>query len=310
MRKCSRSKVLGISGGRRARCRVAAVVVLGWIALATGPDGLADPLDLRSEAAPAALLRYREILDHVVVVPVFLDGKGPFDLVLDTAATSTTLEPGLAAELGLEPIGPAAMITIAGGRAATRARVDRVKLGAMEVPDVEVLCAEIAVLRSADRRVRGVLGQSALARVSFGIDHGRRLILFQPPARPDAALPLDEREGRPAVSFHPEGSGEPLYLVLDSALSAPVLFEKRGTPLPVERVAGGFFQAETNSGNARLPMAHLKGQIGPLRLPATLAAVQDDSAAGGRREDGLLPTRLFRIVYFDRAGKQLLLRGR
>jgi hypothetical protein len=57
-------------------------------------------------------------------------------------------------------------------------------------------------------------------------------------------------------------------------------------------------------------MAHLEGQVGLLRIPPTLAAVQDDAAAGGRQEDGLLPTRLFRIVYFDRAGKQLLLQRR
>jgi len=310
MRKCSRWTASGTLNGGRWRRQALAGAVLGLSSLALSPGSLAGPRDFPGETHDATLLRYREILGHVVVVPVRLNGQGPFDLALDTAATFTTLEPGLAAELGLTPLGPAATVTIAGARLSARARLERVQFGAVEVSGVEVRCAEITALRSADRRIRGILGQSALARVSFGLDHARGLVLFAPPGRTDAVVPLDEREDRPAVTLELRRSGVALSLVLDSGLSVPVLFEKLGTPLAVERVAGGFFQAETNSGSARLSMAHLEGRVGLLRIPSTLAAVQDDSAAGGRQEDGLLPTRLFRIVYFDRAGKQLLLQGR
>lgn len=301
MRKCTRSEQLG-----RRRLLIGLVIGLG--ALVTVRGSLAESGPFREELRPAPLLRYREILEHVVVVPVYLNGQGPFDLVLDTAATFTTLDPALAAELGLTPLGRGLTVTISGARTATGARLDRVQLGATVVSDVEVRCAEIAVLRAADRRIRGILGQSALARVSFGLDHARRLVLFEPPARPDAVLPLDHREGRPAVPFQPMRSSESLWLVLDSGVSTPVLFEKRDTPLPVPRVAHGYFEAETNSGTARLSMAHLEGQVNGIPVPPTLAAVQHESAAGGRGEDGLLPTRLFRVVYFDRAAGRILLR--
>ena len=290
--------------------RTLAGVMIALVSLAAVPASLAGPRELPKGLLVAPPLRYREILSHVVVVPVHLNGRGPFDLVLDTAATFTTLDPGLAAELGLRPLGRVSLGTIAGARAATRARLDRVKLGAIELAGVEVLCAEIALTRSGDRRVRGILGQSTLRRFSFGLDYVRRIVVFERPARPDAVVALDEREGRPAVRFHPKQLGEALSLVLDSGLSSPVLFEKRGTQLAVERVVGGFFEAETNSGGARLSMARLEGRIGLLRIPATLSAVQDDAAAGGREEDGLLPTGLFRIVYFDRATKELLLKRR
>jgi hypothetical protein len=243
-----------------------------------------------------------------VVVPVLLDGRGPFDLVLDTATRFTTLDPGLAAELGLEPLGGLPVATVAGVRTATRARLRTLHVGPIGLEGVDVLTADVDVLRAADRRIRGFLGQSALERMSFGIDHGRKLVLFAPPARADAVLLLEEREGRPAVRFTPKRSPASLSLVLDSGLEAPVLFRKPGTSLPAETLPG-FFEAETSSGIARLGMARLEGAVGGVTLKPAVAAVQDDAAAGGRQEDGLLPTRAFRVVYFDRkAGKVLLAR--
>jgi hypothetical protein len=240
---------------------------------------------------------------------VRLNGRGPFDLVLDTATRFTILEPGLAAELGLEPLGRLPVVTVAGAREAARARLDRLTLGPTELTGVDVLVSEVPVLRAGDRRIRGLLGQSALARLSFGLDHARRRVFFDRPPRPDAVVPLDEREGRPALSFAPKASASLLSLVLDSGLAAPLIFEKRGTPLPVDKVPG-FFEAETSSGVARLSMARLEGRVGTLALKAALAAVQDDVAAGGREEDGLIPTRAFRVVYFDRTAGELLLSGR
>jgi hypothetical protein len=283
-------------------------------------SGAAEPVSFhrpaRSTAAhpgprrdPLPSLRYREAMGHAVVVPVRLNGQGPFDLVLDTATRFTTLDPGLAGELGLEPLGQLPVVTLAGVREATRCRLRQLTLGPIELTEVDVLSAPVPVLRNADRRIRGFLGQTALARLSFGLDHSRRLVLFARPSRADAVLPLEEREGRAAVSFSPKRSTATLSLVLDSGVPAPVLFEKGNTPLPLERVPG-HFEAETSSGATRLSMARLEGRVGTLALPATLAAVQEDAAAGRRQEDGLLPTRSFRVVFFDRVQGQLLLDAR
>jgi hypothetical protein len=243
-----------------------------------------------------------------LVVPVLLDGRGPFDLVLDTATRFVTLDPDLAGELELPPLGRLPVATVAGVRESTRARLKTLRVGPIELEGVDVLSADLPVLRTADRRIRGFLGQSALERMSFGFDHARKLVLFDPPPRAEATLPLEEREGRPAVRFTPKRSRRALSLVLDSGLDAPVLFRRPGSSFPLEPVPG-FFEAETSSGVARLSMARFEGGVGGLALKPTVAAVQDDVAAGGREEDGLLPTRIFRIVYFDRrAGKVMLAR--
>jgi len=268
------------------------------------PGGLAEPAPLSRPA-----LRYREALGHAIVVPVYLNGRGPFDLVLDTATRYTTLDLQLAAELGLEPLGQVPRVTLAGSSSGIRARLGRLSLGPAELTGVEVVCANVPALNAADRGIRGFLGQTALSRLSFGLDHVRRLVFFDRPLRADAILPLIEREGRPAVSFAPKGSTALLSLVLDSGLPTPVLFEKRGARLPVASMPG-FFEAETNSGTARLSMARLEGRIGPLAMPEALVALQDDEAAGGREEDGLLPTRSFRSVYFDRSAATVLIGAR
>jgi hypothetical protein len=200
------------------------------------------------------------------------------------------------------------VVTIAGPRPAVRARLERLQLGPIAMSGVEVVSSELGFLSSADPNVRGILGQTALRRFSFGLDRERRCVLFEPPERPDAILPLELREGRPAVRLRPRGRARELSLVLDTGTPAPVLFQRPGAVLPVTWRRDGHFRVRTLTGGARLPMVLLEGRLGQLVLPPTLTAVQDDRAAGGREEDGILPTRLFRIVYFDRAAQRVLLR--
>lgn len=317
MGQCSGSAAFRVSEGAGRRRRALLMLLVALVTMAqpaeAGPASRspvsAHPRDLAASREPLPALRYREALGHAVVVPVLLDGRGPFDLVLDTATRFTTLDPELAAELGLEPLGQLPVATVAGVRGATRARLRTLRFGPIDLDGVDVLCAEVPVLRTADRTIRGFLGQSALDRMSFGLDHARRLIFFGPPPRADEALPLETREGRPVLRFTPKRSLAPLSLVLDSGVASPVLFRKPGSPLPLEP-APGYFEVKTSSGAGRLPMAWLEGKVGGLAVKAMAAAVQDDAAAGGREEDGLLPTRAFRSVYFDRTEGRLLINAR
>jgi predicted aspartyl protease len=315
MGKCSGRKAFRVSNGGSNRWRLPVALLMAISAgsplVAVEPVSLSrpskvGPLERVLGTQRHASFPYREALGRAVVVPVYLNGRGPFDLVLDTATRFTTLDLDLAEELGLQGLGTVPVVTLAGSRSAIRARIARLTLGEVELAGVEILCAEVPVLRSADRRIRGFLGQTALSRISFGLDHRARRVFFDRPRRADAIIPLVEREGRPMVSVAIKGSSAALSLVLDSGLEAPVLFEKAGARLPVVRVPG-FFDAVTNSGIARLGAARLEGRIGSLALPAVLAAVQHDAAAGGREEDGLLPTRSFRVLYFDRSNGTLLL---
>src|SRR6266571_4156589 len=62
--------------------------------------GLVEPLDNE-----ALLFASPTTRDHIgrVVVPVMINGHGPFRFIVDTGANHSTISPGLARELGLTP---------------------------------------------------------------------------------------------------------------------------------------------------------------------------------------------------------------
>src|SRR5579884_1592909 len=60
--------------------------------------------DARTPTGPASV-DLRSTTENSLLVPVCIDGKGPFRLVLDTGATNTAITPRLAQRLGLVPGG-------------------------------------------------------------------------------------------------------------------------------------------------------------------------------------------------------------
>jgi len=64
-----------------------------------------------------------------MTVPVFIDGRGPYDFVVDTGANRSVVSSTLAAELGLASAGVATVHGIAGSEPTALVRVDALKVG-------------------------------------------------------------------------------------------------------------------------------------------------------------------------------------
>ena len=246
-----------------------------------------------------------------IVVPVTVEGRGPHPFLLDTGSALTRIEPGLARELALPEGDAAEVVTVAGRRMASRSRLGRLTLGPHVLEGVAVLTGAALPLPDVGVTIRGVLGQSVLARISYGVDYQRQRVVFTPPSGGRLArVPLAWREGRPAAVVRDEDA-RPLALVLDSGLDQPVLFEKPGRRVPYPEVRGLRYAASTSAGRADLRAVAVPGlALGSLRLRGLTAAVVEDAAAGGREEDGLLPARLFAAVYFDRQAGEIVLEAR
>lgn len=91
----------------------------------TGPSPPAPPPDAGAQLETAFDQAKR------MVVPVFLNGKGPFGFVVDTGANRTVVSTEAAAACGLPPAGQADVHGIAGAEPADLARVDRLVVGAV-----------------------------------------------------------------------------------------------------------------------------------------------------------------------------------
>ena len=249
-------------------------------------------------AAADEVLPFREAWGWAAVVPVQVEGRGPYELLVDTGATFSVLDPALAAELGVGAVGPATRLTLAGEDEVELARV-RLGLGTASLDEVQVLVAAVPAIQADQPRIRGLLGQSALSRLAYTIDHERRRLVLHGSA--DASARARPAPGRPTLEVRLGcGKQPPSRFVLDSGVPAPVLFQRAGRPLDVEH--RGLVRAATNGGAA----VWREGRIASLcvagRRTGPHPVVVRPETGDGREEDGLLPTRLFARVRVDPAG--------
>jgi predicted aspartyl protease len=235
------------------------------------------------------------------VVPVYLEGQGPFDFLLDTGTNSTIVTPEVAARLGLRPADRVRLITVAGERDLPLALLRKVSVGASAAENVEALVSGLEQVRRLDPRVCGVLGQNYLGRFNYTLDYDARAVEFE--GAGDVAPPAGERvsfvveEGKLVVAAFSESYVRALRLVLDAAATSLVIFDDAAPPGRAGRLL-------TEAGSLAAGIARLRSlRVGGTRLrDVPVALVSDAAGRGERAEDGLLPTSLFRAVYFNHAG--------
>ena len=124
--------------------------------------------------------------DHIgrVVVPVMLNGRGPFRFVVDTGANHSTISPRLVEALGLKPADTTIMVNgITGAAPALFVTVDSLRAGAIAVEGLDLPVVWTSVMAGAD----GILGAAGLKEKSLLIDFQRNRVEI---AR---YLKLDER---------------------------------------------------------------------------------------------------------------------
>jgi hypothetical protein len=276
---------------------VARFALMLAILIGSGNAGAAVPPDERSP------IRVPIIHDRFVLVPVMVNGTGPYLFLLDTGATSTMLSPTLATRLRLSPAGSAVQetATYAGPVALVRASL---AVGRVACRDVEVIATPLDAVQELDRRIAGVLGQDVLRSTNWWLDYQGRVLVADtegkyPPRGLGERVDVHWHGERPAVDvLLPDRQS--LRLVLDSAASSPLLFREVAG---ASTSADGWARLTTHFGETRARQVMVGPiRVGALVVPPFAAAMAGDLAAD-RAEDGLLPTGLFEGIYFDnRAG--------
>jgi predicted aspartyl protease len=109
----------------------------------------------------------------LVMVPVVVNGRGPFAFAVDTGASATVLSPGLADTLGIGRGESAAMTGAGGMLQATVGRVTSLAIGGAALDDLTVVVSDFLgpIGQAVGTRVDGVVGYNFLREFKVTIDY-------------------------------------------------------------------------------------------------------------------------------------------
>jgi predicted aspartyl protease len=116
-----------------------------------------------------------------ILLPVLVNGSGPYRFLLDTGASSSVLSPKLSAELGISGQ-PVEALGVMGTPQAVLATLDSLRVGGYTVPGLEVAIIDIFGYTSnaAGVAVDGIIGYSFLKQFVVEIDYPKRRLDLLP----------------------------------------------------------------------------------------------------------------------------------
>lgn len=234
---------------------------------------------------------------YIVTNEVYVNGAGPFRMLVDTGAQSCALTEEAAQRARVSSVARVEQVTSAGQRLTPAGRAT-ITLDQVTADDAEVLIGGVDGLRSLGVKIDGVLGQSFLLGLDYLIDVRRRVLLLTVPPPDGTPIPLDFVDRRPAVRV--EVSGKSRLLALDSGAPALVLFQRRADGLPPRSVSTN---AGTIVGTCGTESVRIEAKR-PRRLPAVSIPAQHRAA------DGLLPLSFFDSVYIGSTERIVIFDGR
>ena len=253
-------------------------------------------------------VRFKQSRD-LILTSVTVNGAGPFDFVFDTAAISTVIDLELAKQLGLSPIDTVSVLTVAGSKTVARYRLNSLALASKSVCDLPVLSAELREIHAINTKIRGILGQDFISGFDYILNYRDQCIEFEENGEfvntlQGERIQVERDRGKVLISTRTSSAKKQASkLVMDSAASSVVVFTaaSKNSDLEVEVDPSREIKTFTATGSKALSAGRLrKLQLGNETFADLPVRVVDGRAAiVGRRENGLVPTSLFRSIYFN-----------
>jgi aspartyl protease len=129
----------------------------------------------------------KPIRQTLALVPVFIDGRGPFPFALDTGASRSLISPDLADQLGLPARGSAGMLQgVAGAASAENFAVAAWRAGTIKLPPsmIASIGARATGAVTSAHGPLGLLGSDVLSRYGkIAIDYDKGLLVLDPPVK-------------------------------------------------------------------------------------------------------------------------------
>jgi predicted aspartyl protease len=117
--------------------------------------------------------------ETLALVPIYIEGKGPFSFALDTGASRSVVDHQIAAELNLPSAGNDVQVSGVGGQVSARP----VRVKSWRVADIELPAAPIDALELSGRStgLQGLLGSDMLSKFQvIHIDYKNQRLVFHP----------------------------------------------------------------------------------------------------------------------------------
>ena len=255
--------------------------------------------------ADAAAIPFKLDDNGAVVVPVRINGAGPFPFLIDTGSSHSAIADSLATQLRLPTVAKAEVVSASGQSMRPVAQLASTAVGAAVRGGLLASVLPSATLVNLGAGVRGVLGQDFLATFDYTLDYRRRELSWGPEPvseAPAARLLMTPDAGRFFVSL-PQGSGRGvLRLVPDTGSAALVIFDRvRKEPAGTLELLPAKGQARMSgvSGDRTVDRAVVRDlRVGDLVLHNEPAVIVNDREGGGTQADGLLPLHGFARVSF------------
>ena len=261
-----------------------------------------------------SIIKFKVISGCLVVVPVSIDGKGPFDFMIDTGSDGTAIDLDLVKELGVKPTSTGILITVAAAREVPAGYpLHNVQFGSRIVPEVKALAMDSASLKL--RKIRGVLGQDLLAQFNYLLDFKRREMTIEEGNELSGRLSgnskilnYQELEGRWMVLV-PREEGPALKMVLDAGANELVIYDCEKLSLDIDSGSLRPVQVTSILGTQHLRAARLRHfEVGGIVLRNLMVVLAENgTGVEALPEDGSLPARLFNGVYFNNTQGQVVL---
>jgi predicted aspartyl protease len=257
----------------------------------------------------------------LMVVPVRMNGRGPYDFLLDTGSTATMVDEKFAEEIGLLLSGRTTIVSTQEGEATMfTAEADSVSVGGARVRQLTI--GVVKSLASVPVKVRGVLGEDFLRNFDLLLDYQHHLLQFDSSPASLAEMLTGERvslrllgdDGFGTVSNRliltariPDLTLDRVKLLLDTGTNVVVLY---GPRLHLPDARGNALAVSGNAVSAASTMAGSWQRTGSIALGDKTTAYLPTVVLSVRRTsdvDGLLPASAFHSIFISHSGEFVLL---
>jgi hypothetical protein len=269
-------------------------------------------------------LPHRQVEGAVILVSASVNGAGPFEFVVDTGAQITTVDDGLASQLGLPINGTTTLSGVETYARKPFTQLAQVETSGHRVTDVLAVVDNLDQLHAADRNIRGILGENFLTHFDLLIDNQHHVLCLDETGAMATAVrgklvPLAKPHGtdrdlpftRPlVVEARLQGHREALLFRLDSGSNVPLIYGQRGlirASIPsnaqiLKRVVEGVEQDF-----AVLEPQDLALGTDTIRQVIFVQPITSIGDTREPREDGLLPAQLFQRVFVSYRNQSAIL---